>query len=86
MLSFNVFWILVRRIHAASWSALILPQVLTIWGLIGVHTDKFGFKHVWEIWSAPFPSRLRISLKLRAGYTRPSMACSSARGTRTRRP
>lgn len=25
-------------------------KVLTIWGLIGVHTDKFGFKHVWEIW------------------------------------
>ncbi|THU84193.1 MFS general substrate transporter [Dendrothele bispora CBS 962.96] len=34
MLSFNVFWII----------------VLTIWGLIGVHTDNFGFKHVWEIW------------------------------------
>ncbi|KDQ56981.1 hypothetical protein JAAARDRAFT_687958 [Jaapia argillacea MUCL 33604] len=34
MLTFNVFWIL----------------ILTIWGLIGVHTDKFGFKHVWEIW------------------------------------
>ncbi|CAL1717102.1 unnamed protein product [Somion occarium] len=34
MLCFNVFWIL----------------ILTIWGLIGVHTDKFGFKHVWEIW------------------------------------
>ncbi|KAK7437012.1 hypothetical protein VKT23_006702 [Stygiomarasmius scandens] len=34
MLSFNVFWII----------------ILTIWGLIGVHTDNFGFKHVWEIW------------------------------------
>ncbi|KAL4249693.1 Autophagy-related protein [Abortiporus biennis] len=34
MLCFNVFWIL----------------LLTVWGLIGVHTDKFGFKHVWEIW------------------------------------
>ncbi|KAL1737633.1 vacuole effluxer Atg22 like-domain-containing protein, partial [Schizophyllum fasciatum] len=34
MLSFNVIWII----------------VLTIWGLIGVHTDRFGFKHVWEIW------------------------------------
>ncbi|EIW57691.1 MFS general substrate transporter, partial [Trametes versicolor FP-101664 SS1] len=34
MLCFNVFWIL----------------ILTIWGLIGIHTDKFGFKHVWEIW------------------------------------
>ncbi|KAF7312596.1 Autophagy-related protein [Mycena indigotica] len=35
MLLFNVFWIL----------------ILTVWGLIGVHTDKFGFKHVWEIWA-----------------------------------
>jgi MFS-type transporter involved in bile tolerance (Atg22 family) len=35
MLSFNVFWIL----------------VLTIWGLAGVHTTHFGFKHVWEIWA-----------------------------------
>ncbi|OCH88576.1 MFS general substrate transporter [Obba rivulosa] len=34
MLSFNVFWII----------------ILTVWGLIGIHTDKFGFKHVWEIW------------------------------------
>lgn len=34
MLSFNVIWIL----------------VLTVWGLIGIHTDKFGFKHTWEIW------------------------------------
>ncbi|KIM68520.1 hypothetical protein SCLCIDRAFT_1209344 [Scleroderma citrinum Foug A] len=21
-----------------------------MWGLIGIHTDKFGFKNVWEIW------------------------------------
>jgi len=34
MLCFNVFWIL----------------VLTIWGLAGIHTTKFGFKNVWEIW------------------------------------
>ncbi|KAL6301368.1 autophagy-related protein 22-like protein [Sparassis latifolia] len=34
MLCFNVFWIL----------------ILTVWGLIGIHTNKFGFKHVWEIW------------------------------------
>ncbi|KAI6042904.1 MFS general substrate transporter [Pisolithus marmoratus] len=34
MLSFNFIWIL----------------VLTVWGLIRVHTDKFGFKNVWEIW------------------------------------
>ncbi|KAL7279297.1 hypothetical protein ACG7TL_007138 [Trametes sanguinea] len=37
MLCFNVFWIL----------------ILTVWGLIGIHTDKFGFKHVWEIWYDP---------------------------------
>jgi len=35
MLSFNVFWII----------------VLTAWGLAGVHTNRFGFKHVWEIWA-----------------------------------
>ncbi|KAF9526404.1 MFS general substrate transporter [Crepidotus variabilis] len=35
MLTFNVCWII----------------ILTIWGLIGVHTDKFGFKHVWEVWA-----------------------------------
>ncbi|KAF5359548.1 hypothetical protein D9756_003285 [Leucocoprinus leucothites] len=35
MLLFNVFWII----------------ILTIWGLIGVHTDRFGFKHVWEVWA-----------------------------------
>jgi len=23
-----------------------------MWGLIGIHTDKFGFKNVWEIWHA----------------------------------
>ncbi|KAF7374579.1 Autophagy-related protein [Mycena sanguinolenta] len=33
-----------------SYVIVTLPfQILTIWGLIGVHTDKFGFKHVWEI-------------------------------------
>ncbi|KAF7773380.1 hypothetical protein Agabi119p4_5547 [Agaricus bisporus var. burnettii] len=35
MLLFNVFWII----------------LLTIWGLIGVHTNRFGFKHVWEVWA-----------------------------------
>ncbi|KAF9048575.1 autophagy-related protein 22-like protein [Panaeolus papilionaceus] len=35
MLLFNVFWII----------------LLTIWGLIGVHTDSFGFKHIWEVWA-----------------------------------
>ncbi|KAF7985703.1 hypothetical protein HWV62_2280 [Athelia sp. TMB] len=28
----------------------LLLIVLTIWGLAGVHTSKFGFKNVWEIW------------------------------------
>lgn len=35
MLSFNVFWIL----------------VMAAWGLVGIHTDKFGFKKLWEIWA-----------------------------------
>jgi len=35
MLLFNVFWII----------------LMTIWGLIGVHTNAFGFKHVWEVWA-----------------------------------
>lgn len=35
MLSFNAFWIL----------------VMTVWGLVGIHTDKFGFKKLWEIWA-----------------------------------
>jgi len=34
MLLFNVFWIL----------------VLTVCSLIGVHTNKIGLKHVWEMW------------------------------------
>ena len=45
MLCFNVFWIL----------------VLTIWGLVGIHTDRFGFKHVWEIWYENFPLPLVAS-------------------------
>jgi len=23
---------------------------MTVWGLVGIHTDKFGFKKLWEIW------------------------------------
>jgi len=34
MLVFNVFWIL----------------LLAVWGLVGIWTNKFGFKNVWEIW------------------------------------
>ncbi|KAH7884476.1 MFS general substrate transporter [Phlebopus sp. FC_14] len=48
MLSFNVFWILV--VHFLLLLCPSLENVLTLWGLIGVHTNKFGFKHVWEIW------------------------------------
>jgi len=36
-----------RRTHQIDSS-----QVLTIWGLIGVHTNKIGYKHVWEVWYA----------------------------------
>lgn len=39
-------------------------KVLTIWGLIGVHTDKFGFKHVWEIWCGHYllkGNRMKLS-------------------------
>ncbi|KIM84203.1 hypothetical protein PILCRDRAFT_6481 [Piloderma croceum F 1598] len=53
MLCFNVFWILVSmRFFDVSPINLpnFTPQILTVWGLIGVHTTKFGFKHVWEIW------------------------------------
>ncbi|EIW83924.1 MFS general substrate transporter [Coniophora puteana RWD-64-598 SS2] len=51
MLCFNVFWIIVGFPPRYLFLALSpISQVLTIWGLIGVHTDKFGFKHVWEIW------------------------------------
>ena len=32
-------------------------QVLTAWGLAGVHTDKIGFEHVWEIWYIQWLSR-----------------------------
>ncbi|KAF9466646.1 autophagy-related protein 22-like protein [Collybia nuda] len=46
MLSFNVFWIMVCCIC----SSLYGERILTVWGLIGVHTNKFGFKHIWEIW------------------------------------
>lgn len=28
-------------------------EALTAWGLAGIHTDRFGFKHVWEIWFVP---------------------------------
>lgn len=58
MLLFNVFWILVRTVpynfplsvRLQNGPYMSSSQILTIWGLIGVHTDKFGFKHVWEIW------------------------------------
>jgi len=35
MLVFNVFWIL----------------LLVVWGLVGIWTNKFGFKNVWEVWA-----------------------------------
>ncbi|KAH9995707.1 autophagy-related protein 22-like protein [Russula vinacea] len=51
--TFNVFWIL----------------VLTIWGLLGVHTNKIGFKHVWEIWCIVYVSSLHTrSIKMERLY------------------
>jgi len=35
MLMVAIFWVL----------------ILDVWGLIGVHTDRFGYKHVWEFWA-----------------------------------
>ena len=57
MLCFNVFWIL----------------ILTVWGLIGIHTDKFGFKHVWEIWYASYAIK-SSSDALYLGFIRPITA------------
>ncbi|KAG1750878.1 hypothetical protein EDB19DRAFT_1825107 [Suillus lakei] len=47
MLRFNVIWILV--LVALGALRIMSVQVLTVWGLVGVHTDKFGFEHAWEI-------------------------------------
>ncbi|KAJ7707361.1 autophagy-related protein 22-like protein [Mycena rosella] len=44
-----VFWLVQKRFKIST-KAMLSFNILTIWGLIGVHTDKFGFKHVWEIW------------------------------------
>ncbi|KAJ8072859.1 hypothetical protein PM082_016418 [Marasmius tenuissimus] len=53
MLSFNVFWIIVSLNPECLPTGIYYNdyyKILTIWGLIGIHTDKFGFKHIWEIW------------------------------------
>ncbi|KAF8896088.1 autophagy-related protein 22-like protein [Infundibulicybe gibba] len=39
-----LFWLVQKRFKIST------KAILTIWGLIGIHTDRFGFKHVWEIW------------------------------------
>ncbi|KAJ3778082.1 MFS general substrate transporter [Lentinula raphanica] len=48
------FWLVQKRFSISTKTMLTFNAcwiiILTIWGLIGVHTDKFGFKHVWEIW------------------------------------
>ncbi|KAH9944825.1 MFS general substrate transporter [Amylocystis lapponica] len=43
-LGIYLFWIVQKRFQIST------KAILTVWGLIGIHTDKFGFKHVWEIW------------------------------------
>ncbi|KAI0264339.1 autophagy-related protein 22-like protein [Gloeopeniophorella convolvens] len=53
-LGIYIFWIVQKKFHISTKRMLIFNVfwilILTVWGLIGVHTDKFGFKHVWEIW------------------------------------
>ncbi|KAJ7227453.1 MFS general substrate transporter [Mycena pura] len=53
-LGIYIFWLVQKRFKISTKAMLFFNViwiiVLTIWGLIGVHTDKFGFKHVWEIW------------------------------------
>ncbi|KAJ3757683.1 autophagy-related protein 22-like protein, partial [Lentinula raphanica] len=48
------FWLVQKRFSISTKTMLTFNAcwiiILTIWGLIGIHTDKFGFKHVWEIW------------------------------------
>ncbi|KAI9439823.1 MFS general substrate transporter [Lactarius indigo] len=53
-LGIYMFWLVQKKYNITTktvrqFSAIYL-LVLTAWGLAGVHTDKIGFKHVWEIW------------------------------------
>ncbi|KIM40550.1 hypothetical protein M413DRAFT_73122 [Hebeloma cylindrosporum] len=60
-LGIYLFWLVQKRYKISTKSVgsilillsliFLLPQVLTMWGLVGVHTEKFGFKHVWENWA-----------------------------------
>jgi len=54
-LGIYIFWLVQKRFMISTKSMLMFNAlwiiVLTIWGLTGVHTDRFGFKHVWEIWA-----------------------------------
>ncbi|CCL99290.1 uncharacterized protein FIBRA_01306 [Fibroporia radiculosa] len=53
-LGIYLFWIVQKRFRISTKAMLCFNVawiiILTIWGMIGIHTDKFGFKHVWEIW------------------------------------
>ncbi|KAF9562005.1 MFS general substrate transporter [Agrocybe pediades] len=53
-LGIYVFWLVQKRYKISTKAMLsfvvLWILILTIWGLIGIHTNKFGFKHVWEIW------------------------------------
>ncbi|KAF4614134.1 hypothetical protein D9613_007831 [Agrocybe pediades] len=55
-LGIYVFWLVQKRYKISTKAMLsfvvLWILILTIWGLIGIHTNKFGFKHVWEIWYA----------------------------------
>ncbi|KAI0643191.1 vacuole effluxer Atg22 like-domain-containing protein [Trametes meyenii] len=54
-----LFWLVQKRFQISTKTMLCFNVfwilILTVWG--GIHTDKFGFKHIWEIWFlffAPF--------------------------------
>ena len=44
--STQIFSLIITLIYATL-------KVLTVWGLLGIHTDVIGFKHVWEVWCVP---------------------------------
>ncbi|KAH9064003.1 autophagy-related protein 22-like protein [Lactarius vividus] len=53
-LGIYIFWLVQKKYHITTKTMLVFNVfwilVLTAWGLAGVHTNKIGFKHVWEIW------------------------------------
>lgn len=54
MLGITVFWLVQSHYRIATKTMLLFNVfwiiLLTLWGLVGIWTDTFGFKNVWEIW------------------------------------